>query len=377
MLEDGTLFPGRSFGSPAPQVNQLPENTQFDAAGEIVFNTSMTGYHEILSDPSYTGQIVVMTYPHIGNYGCDPSWNEAHPATSPRQFFSSALVVRSWYDGPIPPDRIPLADMMHAEGITGITDVDTRSLTLTIREHGSCNALVFSPAGAEATEEEIEAARAWLQSVPPMIGRNLAGSAGIGSPEVLNPKGSPHMAVIDCGIKEQILRELIKRNVKVTLMPASATARDIRSLQSDACLISNGPGDPSVLTSQIETARELSGTMPLFGICLGTQLIALALGGSTYKMEFGHHGGNHPVRDAETGKTFVTSQNHGFAVDPAKLPKSMSLWFTNANDQSVEGLKHDTLPICCVQFHPEAAPGPQDSSWIFDRFLAVTEAHKQ
>ncbi len=375
LLEDGSIFTGKSFGAAAPCAEELTDHTRIRDAGEAVFTTSMAGYHEMLSDPSVTGQIVIMTYPHIGNYGVDAQWTEAHLTQSDRIYHAAGLVVRSHYEGPIPPGRTTLEQNLISQGVPGITEVDTRRLTIELRDRGSRNGLIFSPKGEKLTDEEFSAALAWLKEFPPMTGRDLVSSAGIKKREVIHENGSFHMAVIDCGIKENIIRCLVARDVKVSLFPSTASADEILSAKPQACLVSNGPGDPSVLEKQIGTFRQLIGKIPLFGICLGHQLIVHALGGVTYKMEFGHHGGNHPVRDELTKKTFVTSQNHGFAVDKDSLPEDVTIWFTNANDGTVEGIFHDKLPVMSVQFHPEAAPGPQESAWIFDRFLEEARKH--
>jgi len=377
LLEDGTLYPGKSFGAAPPFVDQLSNIDPLRMAGELFFNTSMLGYHEILSDPSCTGQLVVMTYPHIGNYGADDGWTESHLTQSDRMYQTAGIITRSYYEGPVPEGRETLEEVMIEQNVPGISEVDTRKLTLELRDQGNKNGVIISPKGEELTDEEISAALAWLQKFPPMVGRNLISTVGIRTPETVNPEGSPHVVIVDCGVKENIIRNLVKRGAKITLVAYTATKEEIESYQPDACLISNGPGDPSVLTDQIQTVKSLVGTLPLFGICLGYQLIALALGAVSYKMEFGHHGGNHPVRDAYTGKTFVTSQNHGFAVRKDSLPEDVSVWFTNANDKTLEGINHKTLPILAVQFHPEAAPGPQDSDWIFDQFIEKIQKYQQ
>lgn len=372
IMEDGTLFSGISFGAVPPCTDELPDHSTLRFAGETVFNTSMAGYHEIFSDPSYTGQIVIMTYPHIGSYGTDDAWTESHVSQSDRRFHLAGLIVRSLYKGPIPPGRVSLEDMMIQQGIPGLTEVDTRRLTIDIRERGSRNGVLLSPRENTITDEEIDAACRWLKEFPPMTGRNLADAAGITEEETIHPQGSIHFALVDCGIKEQIIRCLTARDVRITLFPASASAEQILSCRPDACLYSNGPGDPSMHGHQIHVIQQLIGKIPVFGICFGHQLIAQALGGKIFKMEFGHHGGNHPVIDTVTRKAFVTSQNHGFAVSQDSLPEEIVPWFINANDQTIEGLFHSNLPVLSVQFHPEAAPGPQESAWIFDRFLEET-----
>ncbi len=374
ILSDGSVFSGYPFGSIAPAVASLCSGKAdtHTSYGEVVFNTSMTGYHEILTDPSYAGQTVVMTYPHIGNYGADPAWNENGPEPASRRAVkASGFVVRSIYDGPLPPGRVSLSEFMAEQKIPGISGVDTRRLTLQLRDRGSCNGTLVSSDRETLTAEEIEQVQEWLSRQPEMTGRNMINAVGTVEKTSSGSSGNLRMALLDCGIKQNIIRELGKRGVDVRIYPACTTAGEIAASETDALFLSNGPGDPAVLTHQIQLTRELIKKMPVFGICLGHQIISLALEAKTYKMKFGHHGANHPVRDEFTRKVCVTSQNHGFAVDGESLPEDVSVWFTNANDNSIEGIVHDTLPIKSVQFHPEAAPGPHDAGWIFDDFVAT------
>ncbi|HUZ18778.1 MAG TPA: glutamine-hydrolyzing carbamoyl-phosphate synthase small subunit [Spirochaetia bacterium] len=374
VLQDGTIFPGRAFGHPAPKADSVRSAGMLRAVGEVVFNTAMCGYHEVLTDPSYAGQLVTMTYPHMGNYGTDDEWSETRaedrgviPGIKPAGF-----IVRSLYRGPIPDGRTSLDAFLRRNQTPGISEVDTRALTLKIREGGSQKGVIVRAASREnsLTAEELAACVSFLAEFPDMEGRNLIGDVGTEEVVSVNESGSPHMLLVDCGIKANIVRELLKLNCRVTLTPSGMSSSELLQFSPDAVLYSNGPGDPAVLEPTIRQIRGLIGKLPVFGICLGHQLIALALGASTYKMKFGHHGVNHPVRDEKTKRVFITSQNHGFAVEEGSLPAETEVWFRNANDNSVEGLAHTSLPILTAQFHPESAPGPHDSSWIFEEFLS-------
>lgn len=354
LLSDGKLYEGQLFGSPVI------------SAGEIVFNTSMTGYSEILTDPSYNGQIVLMTYPLIGNYGVDDIWNESSGIAS------AALVVKELYTGPLPEGRMPLDAFMARAGKAGITGIDTRDLTLHIRKHGAQNAIIC-PA------EKLEEARKVLADFPSITERDLIEGVSVKkttpSPvlgagfSTAPEKPEYNIAVVDFGIKYSIIDNFYKRNTRVTLLPPTFTSEEVLGGGYDMLFLSNGPGDPALLQKQVEETRKCIGKLPVCGICLGHQIITWALGGRTVKMAYGHHGGNHPVRDNDTGKTFVTAQNHGFMSDIDTLPESVHIWFTNANDGTVEGLYDTEKHVRSVQFHPEAAPGPHDASWIFTSFL--------
>lgn len=376
VLEDGAVFDGLSFGAAPLRADDLPVGGADRGVGEVVFNTGMCGYHEMLTDPSCSGQVVVLTSPHAGNYGCSDEWSERGPDDSGLPEVKLAgFVVRSCYFGPLPPGRRTLDAYLRQHGVPGVWDADTRAITTHLRERGSCNGVVVRPSDGERLSEADRAAvAAFFDSVPPMEGRNLLPTVGTRQTTVLSSNGAPRFVVVDCGVKRTILRELTLRGTALTLMPWSASAEDILSAAPDGVLVSNGPGDPAVLTSVVDTIGELLGRLPVFGICLGHQIIAHALGGGTRKMKFGHHGCNHPVRDERTGRVQVTSQNHGFEVAEERLPPDVAVWFRNANDGSVEGLRHRHLPVLSCQFHPEAAPGPRDSSWIFDEFVASAKA---
>lgn len=371
VLEDRTVLKGKSFGASAPLSKGLIPGEIVPSAGEVVFNTGMTGYHEILTDPSYTGQLVLMTYPHLGNYGCLDEWSEIGPEDSGRPGVKPCgFITRSYYDGPIAPGRKTLSDFLKENGKVGISDLDTRYLTLKLRDEGSLNGIIISPEdGYKLTSTEIQETMAYLKAFPSMSGRNLVKDVGTQKVVVENPNGNIHVILYDCGVKANIIREYIKRDCRVTIVPSATSSTEILSLNPDLVMLSNGPGDPAILTEQIATVKELIGKVQLCGICLGHQILALALGAKTFKMKFGHHGCNHPVRDEFTKKVFVTSQNHGFAVDQDTLPEGVDIWLVNANDNSIEGIVQKKLNIQSCQFHPEAAPGPEDSEWIFDKFI--------
>ncbi len=379
VLEDGTVFAGRWFGASPVPVEALAGDAAGAAdaagaklaAGEVIFNTGMCGYHEILTDPSYYGQIVVMTYPHIGNYGADEAWTEYGSGGDEvmGRLRASGLVVRSLYDGPVPQGRVGLSEFLAQYRTTGLTDVDTRALTLRIRNGGSPRGVMVRGQSDTLPASARDECVRFLRAFPEMEGRNLVSELSQGRTVAVNPAGSPHVALVDCGVKAGIVRELAGLGCRVSLVPNLADATDIRALAPEAVLYSNGPGDPAVLGHLVRQARSLLGELPVWGICLGHQLIAIAMGARTYKMKFGHHGVNNPVRDESTGAILITSQNHGFAVDEESLPAATDIWFRNANDRTNEGLLAPRQRVATVQFHPEAAPGPRDSLWIFRRFL--------
>ncbi len=354
LLSDGQLYEGMLFGSAGL------------CCGELVFNTSMSGYPEILTDPSYNGQIVLMTYPLIGNYGVDENWNESCGINA------TALVVKKLYQGPLPPGRISLDEFLSRHGRCALAEVDTRDLTLHIRRNGSQNAVIFP-------KELEKQARDLLKTFPSITERNLIEGVSV-SRATTNPdlgegfvsapsKARYSIALADFGIKRSIIENFYRRGASVTLLPPDFTAEEVLGKGFDLLFLSNGPGDPALLQDAVSNVRQCIGKLPVCGICLGHQLITWALGGRTVKMVYGHHGGNHPVKDLDTGRTFVTSQNHGFMSDMDSLPESVHLWFVNANDNTVEGLYDSSLKVRSVQFHPEASPGPQDATWIFDKFL--------
>ena len=375
ILEDGGVYPGKSFGHPPLCAEELSTaQGKKIAAGELIFNTGMAGYHEIITDQSYSGQIVVMTYPHIGNYGTLPGWTEyvAPDKDSEDGLKAAGLVVRSLYNGPLPRGRESLDSFLKAHETTGISEVDTRALTLRIRNGGNPTGVIVAPGRSDTlSRSEMNLCLSFLNSYPKMEGLDLVSLLGTGRIQLFGEGGSPHIALIDCGVKAGIIRELLDLGCQVSLVPNSIGATELRGLDTDAVFFSNGPGDPAVLDHLVRLAEVTIPRKPVFGICLGHQIISLALGAKTFKMKFGHHGVNNPVKDEETGKVLITSQNHGFAVDETTYPPDCRIWFRNVNDRTVEGIAHEKLPVLTTQFHPEARPGPRDSGWIFKRFIDI------
>ncbi len=365
--EDGSIFEGRSFGSPG-------EN-----AGELVFNTSMTGYQEILTDPSYKGQIVIMTYPLIGNYGVNEEDIESQgPKVEGFIVKENSTLFSNWRS-----DK-HLSDYLIQHHIMGVEGMDTRALTKHIRSVGAMKAILST----EDLDQDhlVEKAKA----SPGLIGRDLVREVtcdkayqwtSCNDPQLsihdLRPTTfhfRPKVVVLDYGVKYNILRSLRDWNCEVVVLPASSSAESVLSYQPDGILLSNGPGDPEGVPYAIETVRQLIGKKPIFGICLGHQLLGLALGGKTFKLKFGHRGANQPVKDLKTGRVMITSQNHGFCVDPDSLnPDEIELTQINLNDHTSEGMRHKRLPIFSVQYHPEASPGPHDTQNIFGEFVKMME----
>lgn len=385
-LEDGTIFRGESFGAAVTQ------------AGEICFNTSMTGYQEVLTDPSYRGQIVTMTYPLIGNYGVNVLDVESAGGPQVRGFVIEELspLASSWRS------QSTLSDYLAKNGIPGIQGVDTRALTKRLRTSGAMRACLAAAGGVSEAEAvrlaretpyegvdfvrevtvpnsfawdpENQSSRKWVLA--------RAGQTGVSQDETGNvfealPPVTRNVVAYDFGMKTNILRSLRRNGFGITVVPARTPAGEVLAMNPDGVFLSNGPGDPAALDYAHEAVRGLIGKKPLFGICLGHQILALAMGGKTFKLKFGHRGANQPVKDLRTGKVAITSQNHGYAVDPDALPEDVEVTHLNLNDGTVAGLRHKTHPAFSVQYHPEASPGPHDAAYFFAEFAKEVDAAKE
>lgn len=347
VLEDGSVYEGKIFGA---------VDCAKAVTGEVVFNTGMTGYQEILTDPSYAGQMVVLTYPLIGNYGISPVFSESG------RIWARALIVRESYFT----DRKSFAlldDFLKKYKVAGISDIDTRSLTKRIRSHGTMKGYIQTEGLRGSSTEELQNTLEEEGSLVKQVTTERTYRL---------PGKGPRVVVMDFGVKKDILKRLNFLGADVMVVPAYSDAKYVFSLRPDGILLSNGPGDPADVPEIVATVKKLLGRVPIFGICLGHQLLALALGAETYKLKFGHRGANHPVVDIETGKTIMTSQNHGYAVREKDLRRlGLVVTHKNLNDGTVEGLRHRYLPAFSVQFHPEASPGPLDSSHLFEEFFEM------
>lgn len=354
-LEDGTTFSGRSL---------FPQK---ETSGEMVFNTSMTGYQEILTDPSYAGQIVVMTYPLIGNYGVNAEDVESAKVQVKgfvvKEFARTHSNFRATQS---------LLQYLEENRIPAIENVDTRALTRHLRVRGAMNGIISTQ------DLDPRSLAAKMKKVPSMEGLDLVKDVTIAKPYVWNKDQGTGLkvAVIDCGVKYNILRILADLGCAVHVFPARVTPAEIAAINPRGLFVSNGPGDPAAVGYVVETVRHFIGKLPIFGICLGHQILGLALGGKTYKLKFGHRGANHPVKDLIEDKISITSQNHGFCVDINSLNREeVEVTHMNLNDKTVEGLRHKTHPLFCVQYHPEAAPGPNDAKYLFTRFITLMKEH--
>jgi len=390
-LADGTLFEGISFGA------------EGEAVGEVIFNTSMTGYQEVLTDPSYKGQMVVMTYPLIGNYGINPEDVESKaPAVEGFIVKEASACPSNWRS------TQNLDSYLKDHGVVGIQGIDTRALTRHLRDYGAMEGVIST------RDLEPDSLVAKAKASPGLIGRDLVREVACTSPyawaegtwqlgkgyvdsakcQVPSAKLEHQLSLFtepgtrdsepfkvvayDCGIKWNILRKLVGAGCDVTVVPAETSAARVLGMAPDGIFLSNGPGDPEGVPYLVANVRKLIGTKPIFGICLGHQILGLAFGGQTYKLKFGHHGGNQPVKDLTTGKVEITTQNHGFAVNIASIPdKNVELTHINLNDRTVEGMRHTRLPIFSVQYHPEASPGPHDASYLFQRFVDLMASERR
>jgi carbamoyl-phosphate synthase small subunit len=367
------VFRGTSFGARA------------ECSGEVVFNTSLTGYQEIFTDPSYAGQIVVLTNPHIGNYGTTP-----HDAEATRPYIEG-LVTREFSTMSSNWRSTQVADeYLERYGVPVIAEIDTRAVVRHLRANGVMRGVIASGENLDANTLVAKA-----RAIPKMEGTDLASVVTTkvayewDANEPKNQTGDTllskaeggseqmHVVAYDFGIKENILRMLTRENCRVTVVPATTSAKDVLAMDPDGVFFSNGPGDPEPLDYAVENVKELQGKKPIFGICLGHQIFGLALGGKTYKLKFGHHGGNHPIMNHQTGKVEITAQNHNFNVDPDSLPANVEKTHTNLNDQTLAGLRHKTDPMFSVQYHPEASPGPHDSHYLFKDFRKMMEEWKK
>jgi carbamoyl-phosphate synthase small subunit len=354
VLENGSVHEGVGFGAEA------------DGLGEVVFNTSMTGYQEVLTDPSYAGQLVTLTYPLVGNYGINPEDFESD------RIQVGGLIVRENCELPSHGrSDLTLHEFLAGQGIPGIAEVDTRSITRQLRSQGVMLGII--------TNSDPDVALRQLQDSPPYGHRDYV--ATVTTPDGYNWGGENEelieakhrILVTDFGLKYNILRQLRRRGCRVTVVPASTPAEELLAMEPSGVLFSPGPGDPKLLEYVVDNTRKVLGQVPVMGICLGHQIIARALGADTFKLKYGHRGGNHPVKDLGDGRVYITAQNHGYAVSPDNLPSGLEVSHINLNDQTVEGFRHKSLPLFTIQYHSEASPGPRDNEYLFDQFIDMVE----
>ena len=360
VLADGSVFEGLSFGG---------EQSTY---GEVVFNTSMTGYQEILTDPSYSGQIVVPTYPIIGNYGINEKSNES------KQIQVSGFVVRQYCESPSHPTSTSnINDFLASQNIPGIHEIDTRAIVRKLRSSGVMMGAIAIGISPDEALEQIQSSQAYnLTNFVQRVSTKKQYSWPKKEETPDNEKSLLNILVSDYGVKYNILRILESKGCRVTVFPYDTTAEELLNLNPDGIMLSPGPGDPEMLDNTTKIAKELVGKVPIMGICLGNQILAKAFGAKTYKLHFGHRGGNHPVKDLETGRIYITAQNHGYAVDAESLPPEIAITHINMNDGTVAGIKHRSLPAMSIQYHSEASPGPQDNEYIFDQFIEMVKEFK-
>ncbi|NQT61386.1 MAG: glutamine-hydrolyzing carbamoyl-phosphate synthase small subunit [Candidatus Marinimicrobia bacterium] len=355
LLENGHHFKGFSLGAIGT------------SGGEVCFNTSMTGYQEILTDPSYCGQIITMTAPHIGNYGVNPEDMESNKIQARGFIVREASPIHSNYRA-----TQSLDDYLSDAGVVGIQGIDTRALTRILRDEGAMNGIISSD------DLDLDSLENKLKLVPAMTGQDLVQEVSCQQSWTWPTQRAAHsyrVVALDLGIKHNIIRQLAENDCEVIIVPANTSAAEILALEPDGVFLSNGPGDPEPVDYAIETVKSLLDKKPIFGICLGHQILSLAMGASTYKLKFGHRGGNHPVRNELSGKVEITSQNHGFAVEPSSLPEHLEITHVNLNDGTLEGVRCKNIPAFSVQYHPEASPGPHDSRYLFNEFIDMMDAH--
>lgn len=356
ILEDGSVYKGNHFGAVGTKI------------GEIVFNTSMTGYQEILTDPSYANQIIIMTYPEIGNYGINDEDFESKKPECLGFVVKSNCINESHYKS-----RETLSEYLNRNNIIGIEGIDTRSLVIKIREKGTMRCMITT----DEIKDDDELTKRIGEVCVYKGNKDIVFDVTTNEKYVVNPDGHIDLALIDYGCKSGIINSLAKRGCRITVYPASVTSSEILTAGHKNLFLSNGPGDPADCTQELKTIEELVGKIPIFGICLGYQLLSIALGAKTYKLKYGHRGGNHPVINLQTDKVMVTSQNHGYAVDTETLSGIMQATYKNLDDDTLEGFSAERLKIYAVQFHPEAKPGPNDAAVIFDEWLKLMEEYQK